>query len=300
MFFRDKEETIQFLIEKRAYPVWRKGKVSFQRYLPLEIQEEVIERLELKNDAACQALREKIKEEVAKKRKKRPIKEWVKEERPRELLLKEGAEKLPLAKLLAIILRTGSEGMSAEDLARELLNKFKSLRGIDTATISALQEIEGMGIAKSAQIKAALELGKRLFRERAEAKERIRDAAGAIRYVRDYFGPYLRDLLKEYFYIIFLDSRNKVIGTLEVSKGSLDAALVDKAEILKEATLRSASALILVHNHPSGEAEPSRDDLTITREITKACELVGIRVLDHIVIGRNEDDYFSFLNKGLL
>ncbi len=300
MFFRDKEEALSFLAERRAYPVYRKGKVFFLRNLPEAMKEAVIEKLGLQSKEDCSTIREEIKQKVAQKRTRQPIKNWIKEERPRELLLKEGAERLPLAKLLAIILRTGSEGVSAEDLARELLNKFKSLRGIDMASISELQKIAGVGIAKSAQIKAALELGKRLFREESALGEKIRDAGQAIKYVRNYLGLYLRDKKKEYFYVIFLDSRNKVQDLLEISRGSLDASIVDKAEIIKEATQRSAAAIILVHNHPSGEPEPSKDDIEITKELVKALNLVGIKVLDHIIIGRNEEDYFSFLNKGII
>lgn len=301
MLFSDQTEVISFLAEKRAYPICRKGKISFLRTkIPEEVKKEIVEKLALKTNEDCLSLRKRIKEERVKKQFHIPIKKWVKAERPRELLLEEGAEKLSLGKLLAIILRTGSEGISAEELGRKLLNRFKSLRGIDNASITELQEVEGIGPAKVAQIKAALELGKRLFREQASSREKIRDALGAIKFVREYLGIYLRDAKKEYFYVIFLDSRNKVIDCLELSKGSLDASIVDKAEIIKEATRRSASALILVHNHPSGEAEPSKDDILITKEIVKALDLVGIKVLDHIIIGRNEADYFSFLSKRII
>ncbi len=300
MFFQNKREILSFLTERKAYPFSRKGKVFFRPSLPDLIKKEIVEKLGLNGEEDCQKIRRAIKEKVGKEERHRPIKEWVKEERPRELLLAEGAERLPLAKLLAIILRTGSEGKSAEDLARELLNRFRSLRGIDTAPISSLQEISGMGIAKCAGLKAALELGKRLLRESAPLGERIRDAASAIRYVKDYFGPYLRDAKKESFCVIFLDSRNKVLETLEVSKGGIDSSVVDKAEIVREASLASARAVIIVHNHPSGEAYPSKEDITITKEILKALEIVGIKLLDHIIIGRNEENCFSFLNEGLI
>ncbi|MEO0102269.1 MAG: DNA repair protein RadC [candidate division WOR-3 bacterium] len=301
MLFRDQEEIVSFLTAKKIYPIYRAGKVIFRKgKLPGKIKEEMIEKLNLKTKEDCLLWQRKIKEALKGKESHKPIKEWVKEERPRELLLKEGAEKIPLGKLLAIILRTGSEGVSAEELGRKLLNRFKSLRGIDNASIIELQKVEGIGLAKATQIKAAFELGKRLFREQASSSERIRDVSGAIKFVREYLGSYLRDAKKEYFYVIFLDSRNKIVDCLELSKGGRDASIVDKAEIVKEAVARQASSVILVHNHPSGEPDPSKDDLTVTKEITKALDLVGIKVLDHIIIGRNETDYFSFLSKGII
>jgi len=257
--------------------------------------------LGLKTEDDCKSVREIIKAELAKRRRTRPIKKWIKEERPREMLIKHGAETLTPAKLLAIILGTGSsEGVSAEDLARRILNHFGSLRAIDSAHISDLQAIEGVGEAKAAQIKAALEIGKRLMREEAERKTKIRTVKDVVEYVGDYYAPYLRDKEKEFFNIILLDVRNKVIDNIELSKGSVSASVVDVKEIIKEATKKTASAIIMVHNHPSGDAEPSNDDIEITRRVVEACSLVGIKVLDHIVIGKNKDDYVSFMDRGLI
>ncbi len=301
MFFRDQQEVFSFLTARRLYPIYRAGKVIFRKgKLPEKMKEEIIEKLGLQTKEECLLWQRKIKEVLKSDNSHKPIKEWVKEERPRELLLKEGAEKLSLGKLLAIILRTGSEGRSAEDLARELLNRFHSLRGIDNAPLSELQKIPGIGFAKATQIKAALELGKRLFREEALAQEKIRDVRGAIKFVKNFLGPYLRDAPKEYFYLLLLDNRNKVLDCQELSRGSRDASIVDKVEVLKEAVQKQASSVILVHNHPSGEPDPSSEDIAITKELNKALSLVGIRILDHIIIGRNETDYFSFQAKGLL
>jgi len=216
------------------------------------------------------------------------------------MLIKHGSETLTPAKLLAIILMTGSEGVSAEDLARRILNHFGCLRAIDSASISDLQAIEGIGEAKAAQIKAAMEIGKRLIREAAEKKRRIRTVKDVVEYVGDYYAPYLRDKEKEFFNIILLDGRNKVIDNIELSKGSVSASVVDVKEIIKEATKKAASAIIMVHNHPSGEAEPSNEDIEITRRVVEACSLMGINVLDHIVIGKNKEDYVSFMDKGLI
>ncbi len=120
-----------------------------------------------------------------------------------------------------------------------------------------------------------------------------------ILYVSEYYGFYLRDAKKEFFNVILLDIKNKPIHNIEISKGSISASIVDPKEIIKEATLKSASSIILVHNHPSGETEPSADDIKLTNKIIDACDFVGIKVLDHI-IGKNREDYYSFANQGLI
>lgn len=299
----EKEEILKFLVVHKAYPVCsKKGKIFFHKPKRDDgfeaVKERIIERLELKTEEECKRVREIIKAELAKQRRTKPIRRWIKEERPREMLIKQGSESLTSAKLLAIILRTGSEGVSAEDLAKRLLNHFGSLRAIDSAYITDLQAIEGIGMAKATQIKAALEMGKRFVREKAESKIRIRTVKDVVEYVCDYYAPYLRDKEKEFFNIILLDGRNKVIENIELSKGSLTASVVDIKEIIKEATKKAASAIIMVHNHPSGEAEPSREDREITKRVVEACDLMGIKVLDHIVIGKNKDEYVSFLDRG--
>ena len=247
-------------------------------------------------------MREAIKEEILKSglKSNKPIKKWVEEERPREMLVKHCAENLSNAKLLAIILRTGSEGISAEDLARRLLNHFGSLRAMDSATITELCKMEGIGIAKAAQIKAAMEIGKRLMREKAEKTKRIKDVRDAKRYVFDYYFPYLRDAKKEFFIVILLDSSNRPIRNLELSKGSLNASTVDVREIVREASREGAASVILVHNHPSGKTNPSVEDIEVTKRIAEACNLIGVRVLDHVIIGKNREDYVSFLERGLM
>ncbi|NQS89852.1 DNA repair protein RadC [Patescibacteria group bacterium] len=301
----EKGEIIKILVENKAYPVCSKGgKIFFIKPKKSDffdrLKDDIIERLELETEEDCKKVREILKGELAMQRTTKPIKKWFKDERPREMLVKQGAENLNSAKLLAILLRTGSEGVSAEELARRLLNHFGSLRAIDSASISDLQEIDGIGMAKATQIKAALEIGKRFYKEKAEKKKRISSSKEAIKYVFNYYRPYLMDSKKEFFNVVLLDGRNKPIGNVKISEGSVDTSLVDPKEIIKEATKKSASALILVHNHPSGEPEPSKEDMEITNRIIKACDLVGLRVLDHIIIGKNRRDYFSFLDKGLI
>ncbi len=116
----------------------------------------------------------------------------------------------------------------------------------------------------------------------------------------EFYGPYLRDAKKEFFNVILLDVKNKPIHNVELSKGSVNASIVDPKEIIKEATLKTASSIILVHNHPSGDAEPSSEDIKITNRVVQACNLVDIKVLDHIIIGKNKEDYYSFAKSGLI
>lgn len=296
---------MDFLVANAIYPMMsKKGKTFFKSSrkvaLSQEKKEEIITALNIKTKDDCKKIRKEISERISAKRTNLPIKEWIKEERPREMLIKKGAKSLPLSKLLAIILRTGREGVSAEELAKRLLNHFGSLRAIDSASISEICEIDGIGPAKAAQIKAALEIGKLFYEEKAEKKRRIKKAEDVLSYVSECYGPYLRDEQKEFFNIIFLDIKNKPIDRIEISKGSINTTVVDPKEIIKEATMRSASSIILVHNHPSGDTEPSSADIELTKRISQACEIVGIKVLDHIIIGKNQEDYFSFAKQGLL
>ncbi len=216
------------------------------------------------------------------------------------MLIDKGPASLPLSKLLAIILRTGRRGTNAEELGRKLLNSFGTLRALDSAGVDELCRIEGIGPAKAVQIKAALEIGKRFCGERAEKIRRIRKAEDVIDYVSELFGPYLRDAKKEHFYIILLDIKNKPIQNIEISKGSVQASIVDSKEIIREATIHSASSIIMIHNHPSGETEPSGEDIRITKQIADACNFIGIKVLDHIIIGKDKEDYYSFARWGML
>jgi DNA repair protein RadC len=296
-------EILDFLIENKVYPFWsKKNKIYFKSKIQLNIekQKEIIEVLKIENKESCEKIREFIKEKVNYKKEKLPIKNWVEDERPREMLLKIGEKNLPLSKLLAIILRTGKEGESAEELAKSLLNKYKSLREIDMAPINELIKIKGIGIAKATQIKAAFEIGKRLMKEESNKKRRIKKPVDIIEFVSEYYGPYLRDAKKEFFNVIFLDIKNKIIDTIELSKGSINSSIVDPKEIIKEATIRNSSSIVLVHNHPSGDTEPSQDDINITNKVKDACQIVGIRVLDHIIIGKDKNNYISFVTKGLL
>jgi len=301
----DRDKLIQYMAINGIYPIMSsKGKVYLKcakkELLDEEKKREIIEKLDIHSREECNKTRKRIMEIISFFKKNRPIKEWVKEERPREMLAKYGAESLPVSKLLAIILRTGKEGTSAEELSRRILNKFRTLRGIDSAHISEICKIEGIGIAKAAQIKAAFELGKRLIKEEAEKKIRIRRPEDIIDYVMDYYGPYLRDAKKEFFHVVLLDTKNHPIHNMEISKGGINVSIVEPKEIVKEAALRSATAIILVHNHPSGDPSPSKEDINLTQRIIKACNIMDVKVLDHVIIGKNRNDYFSFNANGLV
>ncbi len=218
---------------------------------------------------------------------------WPEDERPREKLIKFGADKLSDTELLAILLRVGSSGKSAVDMARELINQFRTFRNIDSKSFAELKR-KGLGIAKIAQIKAAIEIGKRFLKEKSLSKIKIKTSKDIV----DYFMPYMRDMKKEIFKAVLLDGKNKIIKDATLSEGTLTKSIVHPREVIKEAIAESASALVLIHNHPSGEPQPSQDDIEITNRIISACELVGIRVLDHVIIGDN--NYFSFFNEGLI
>ena len=218
---------------------------------------------------------------------------WPEDERPREKLLKLGADKLSDTELLAILLRVGSSGKSAVDMARELINQFGTFRNIDSKSFAELKR-KGLGIAKIAQMKAAIEIGKRFLKEKSLSKIKIKFSKDIV----DYFIPYLRDMKKEIFKLVLLDGKNKIIKDVTLSEGTLTKSIVHPREVIKEAVTESAAALVLIHNHPSGDPHPSPDDIEVTNRIISACELVGIRVLDHIIIGDN--NYFSFFNEGLI
>ncbi len=225
------------------------------------------------------------------------IKEWPEDERPREKLLKGGAEQLTDAELLALVLRTGdaAAGKSAIDLGRDLLQAFDGdLRKLAAATITETCRVKGAGLAKAASVKAALELGKRFRSRRMETMERFTSP----RQVFDYFHHAYRDARKEYFFVLLLDGKNRIIRKVPISEGSLNQSIVHPREVFNPAVRDSAAAVILIHNHPTGDPAPSREDTEITRRLKEAGDLLGIRVLDHIIIG--DERYTSFADLGLL
>ena len=214
-------------------------------------------------------------------------------ERPRERLQKFGAEALSAQELLALILGRGIAGESVMVTVQRLLSTFGNVKAISEASLEELSQVRGIGLAKAAQIKAAFELAKRSEVEVGE-KIFIKTAEDAVKLVK----PKLKDKKKEYFLILSLDSRNNLIKISEISIGSLNANLVNPREIFKEAIQALANSIILIHNHPSGDAIPSKDDIDITKQLIDAGEIMGITILDHIVIGNQ--DYKSMKDKELL
>jgi len=217
-----------------------------------------------------------------------PIKEWIVSERPRELLLSKGPEYLSDAKLLAIILHAGSKEETAEDLARRLLNTFGGFTGLYRASVEELMQVKGVGKAKAAQIKAALEIGKRYLQSEVIEEARITTPEDAVDYAARYFSSMLMNEGKEHFWVLLLDRKNRPVKHVELSVGSSTQTTVDPKEILKEISLTSAQAIILIHNHPSGDPSPSRKDVAVTKQLKQTCELVGAQLLDHIIVGRNQ------------
>jgi DNA repair protein RadC len=222
------------------------------------------------------------------------IKDWPENERPRERLIRYGAESLSDAQLLAIILRTGNGGKGVLNLAIELLDKFKGLRNIDAASIAELHSLKGLGTAKIAQIKAAFELGKRLMGEFISSNPVFSSSHA----VYSYFAPRLKNLKKEIFLCALLDAKNRFMQEVKVSEGTLTNSPIHPREAFKEAVRESAASVIFVHNHPSGDPTPSRDDIVITERLKNAGEIMGISVLDHVIIG--DGKYISLKEKGIL
>jgi DNA repair protein RadC len=224
----------------------------------------------------------------------RPIKRMAFAEQPRTRFESLGPANLSEVELLALIMRTGSQGKSALDLAREILERFGSLEALAQAGLGELCKIKGVGRAKAIEIKAALELGRRILGGPVAIGEAIRRSADIFAVYR----PLLAHEQQENFYLVILNARNRVQSHFLISRGSLTGSQVHPREVMKVAIREAAASIIFVHNHPSGEPEPSADDREITDQLTRAAQLFGIRVLDHVIIGR--DNYFSFADHNLL
>ncbi|HXG27771.1 MAG TPA: DNA repair protein RadC [Nevskiales bacterium] len=214
----------------------------------------------------------------------RGIRAWPVDERPRERLLTRGAAVLSDAELIAIFLRTGLPGKSAVELARELLARFGGLRGLLNADAATLCACPGLGPAKYAQLQAALEMARRHLGEQLSRGDALSDPAATRRFLQ----ARLRDRAHEVFACLYLDNQHRVLGFEELFRGTLDGASVYPREVVKAALKHNAAALIFAHNHPSGVAEPSAADRSLTQRLRAALALVDIRVLDHLVVGDGE------------
>jgi len=222
------------------------------------------------------------------------VRDLPRQERPRERLQKFGAEALSAQELLALVIGRGISKKSVMSIAQELLVRFGNIKTISQATIEELSQIKGIGLAKAAQLKACFELGKREELEPELKNFDIKDPEAVVKAIR----ASIKDKAKEHFKLILLNPRNKIIGISTISIGTLNASLVHPREVFKDAITHSAASVVLAHNHPSGDPEPSEDDIKITKKLVDSGKILGIEVLDHIIIGKN--NFCSFKERGLI
>jgi DNA repair protein RadC len=216
------------------------------------------------------------------------------QERPRERLQKFGPEALSAQELLALVIGRGIPKKSVMSIAQELLTRFGNVKAISQATIEELSQIKGIGLAKAAQIKACFELGRREELEPELKNFDIKDPAAVVKAIR----ASIKDKAKEHFKLILLNPRNKIIRISTISIGTLNASLVHPREVFQDAIVHSAASVVLAHNHPSGDPEPSEDDIKITKKLVESGKILGIDVIDHIVVGKNS--FLSFKERGLI
>jgi DNA repair protein RadC len=230
---------------------------------------------------------------MAKESKVTGIKTWPEDDRPREKLLKKGAGALSNSELLAILLRTGTNGISAIDLARKVLKKFGTFRNMVHTDSRDWKKFKGLGGAKIAHIQAALEIGKRFREDEVNTgKQKIASAKDIV----DIIMPQLRDLKTEVFKVVYLDSNNRIIGISDTAVGTVDQAFPIVREIIHSALQKFAKSIVCAHNHPGANITPSLEDKKFTKELCDAGRIMEIKVLDHVIIGDNE--FYSFEDEG--
>jgi len=222
----------------------------------------------------------------------RSIRNWPECERPRERLIRQGPDTLSDALLLAILIRSGRTKNNAVEVAHLLMTRFGGLTGLRQATVSELRSVKGIGPAKAAEILASLELGRRALAQPMHAGLR----ALSSRDIYHHYHPLLRDSKKEHFMLLMFDGKNRLLKEITVSTGSLSLNIVHPREVFKAAVRESATSVILLHNHPSGDPAPSPEDRELTRRLVEAGRIMGIKVLDHIVLG--DGRYVSFADQG--
>lgn len=215
-------------------------------------------------------------------------------ERPRERLQKFGADKMSVQELLALILGRGIAGESVTVTAQRLLSQFGNIKGISCASLEELTTVKGIGLAKAAQIMAAFELAKRMDSpQELDNKPQVKTPEEVFSLVKGS----LKNKKREHFLALLLDTRSQLIKIAEISIGSLDSSIVHPREVFKEALSASAASVIFVHNHPSGNPEPSEDDIKLTKRLADAGEVMGVTVLDHVIIGNEK--FLSLKREGL-
>jgi DNA repair protein RadC len=223
------------------------------------------------------------------------ITDWAVEDRPREKLVRKGISSLSDAELLAILINSGTKDKSAVELGRELLSLVNNnLNSLGKLEISDLTKLHGIGLARAVTIAAALELGRRRKLSEADEASQIKCSGD----VAEIFRPLLSDLAHEEFWILFLNRSNRVINRIKISQGGISGTVTDVRIIMKKAVECLASGIIVCHNHPSGNINPSESDSKITQKIKEAGNLMDIQLLDHLIISGS--DYFSFADNGLL
>ena len=226
------------------------------------------------------------------------IREMPQDDRPREKLMSRGSSALTDAELIAILLRTGLPGANAVQVATQLLERYRSLNGLSRCTVDEIADIPGIGPAKAVQLVAAFGLGQRLARETL-----TREKIDSPELVYDLLAPEMRALHKESLRVILLDTRYHLLRIQEVSLGSVNESIAHPREVFRPAVISSAYAVIVVHNHPSGDPSPSQSDHSLTRRLAEAAQLLQIKLLDHIIIGapaEGRTPYFSFKEAGVL
>ena len=227
--------------------------------------------------------------------KKLTVKDLPPDDRPREKLLLRGSQNLSDAELVAILLRTGKKGKSVIEIAREIINKEGNLAVLATRTVASLKKIDGIGDDKAATLAAAFELSRRIL---SQAKSLSNRKITSPQDIAEFFIPLLRDEIKEKFIVVCLNSSNKITSYETISVGNLNSSVVHPREVFKVAIDNSSANIILIHNHPSGNPEPSNEDIRITKKIVEAGKILDILVFDHLIIAA--ETYTSFVEKRLI
>jgi DNA repair protein RadC len=222
------------------------------------------------------------------------IKDWPEGERPREKMIQQGTDALSDAELIAILINSGTGKHTAVDLARTLLKEYRTLKGVAALTVDDLQQFTGIGQARAVCIAAACELARRINVEKIESAPAFTSPEDvALRYT-----PMLRDKKQEVFMVVSLNSSNRLISEQCVTTGLLNSSLTHPREVFRKAIIEHAASVILIHNHPSGNREPSEEDVRVTRQIVEAGQIIGIPVHDHVIV--TPSGYTSFAERGLL
>jgi len=226
--------------------------------------------------------------------KNKKIKDWQPDDRPRERLLKNGAGSLSDSELLAIILRTGTKEMNAKQLGLELIEKYGKFPNLEKLDISDMMQINGIGEAKAITLAAVFEIARRTKSQPFEKNKIVKTPD----FIANIYIPKMRNLQTEEFRVILLNTANVIIKDYIISRGSINASLVHPREVFKPAISSMAASVILMHNHPSGNTEPSEEDISITKQLVDAGKLLDIKVIDHLIIAG--EDYYSFVAHGLI